>query len=54
MPSYAHRELDLALMELRASPEPSFFEGYREELPIDEGYEFRQADSTCSTTSSMT
>ena len=42
MPAYAHRELDLALMELRASPEPSFFEGYREELPIDEGYEFRK------------
>ena len=42
MPAYAHRELDLALMEMRASPEPSFFEGYREELPIDEGYEFRK------------
>ena len=42
MPAYAHRELDLALMELRASPEPSFFEGYREEIPIDEGYEFRK------------
>ena len=42
MPAYAHRELDLALMELRASPDPSFFEGYREELPIDEGYEFRK------------
>jgi hypothetical protein len=40
--AYAHREVDLALLELRAGIDESFFEGYREHIPIDAEYAERK------------
>jgi fructosamine-3-kinase len=40
--SYAHREVDLALLELRAGVVEDFFDGYREHIPIDAEYALRK------------
>ena len=40
--AYAHREVDLALLEHRLAVGESFFEGYREHIPIDPEYAERK------------
>ncbi len=40
--AYAHREVDLAAVELYLGAGAPFLEGYRAEMPIDEGYEGRK------------
>jgi fructosamine-3-kinase len=40
--AHAHREVDLALLELRCGIGPAFFAGYASELPIEDGFERRK------------
>jgi fructosamine-3-kinase len=40
--AFAHREVDLALLELHCGVDESFFDGYREHIPIDPEYAERK------------
>ena len=40
--AYGSHELDLAMLELHRGLDESFLDGYRSEMPIDDGYELRK------------
>ena len=39
--SYSHREVDLAMTKLFGGFQPTFYEAYNEELPLDKGLDDR-------------